>query len=396
MIEPISVEGPRALDAVHRLAPSIRACAGEIDAARELPRPLFEALADARLFLLALPRSLGGMELDLPTYVTVLEELGRADASTAWIVNQVAIFSTYSIGMAPEAARQIWLETPRCIVANTPAKNARALAVSGGYRVTARQGFSTGCRHAAWIAAQGEVTESGATRLVDGQPETRYFFVPASDVEIIDTWRVRGMRGTGTHDFSITDVFVPEARSVRSFTPPPVSSPFSEVGPLYRIPRTLLFAAGDAGIALGVARTSLDAFVKLAEGKIPRGMKTPLRDQTMIQSAVGRCEAHLRSGRAFLHETVRGVWPELCSKGALQREQRALLRLCTTHAIRLAVEVVDAVYDAAGATAIYESHPIQRCFQDIQVIRQHVQGRLTHYELAGAHWLGVPLDEERL
>jgi alkylation response protein AidB-like acyl-CoA dehydrogenase len=379
------------LDIARELAPKIRSCADEIEAERELPRPLFEALADAGLFRLALPRSLGGAELDLPTYIQVIEEMGKADASTGWIINQGAIFATYAARMPLHVARAIWVETPRAVVANTPAATARAVVVPGGYRVTGRQGFSTGCRHASWLAAHAQVLEDGRLRLEkDGQPEARYVFVAAADAELLDTWRVRGMRGTGTHHFAVNDVFVPAERSVLSAT-----APLRETGPLYRIPRTLLFASGDAAVALGVSRSCLDAFFDLAGVKTPRATPGLLRDQPMVQAHVGQAEACLRSGRAFLTETVSEVW-SAASAGTLTLDQRAALRLATTHTIRLAVQVVDTVYNAAGATAIYEDHPLQRHFQDIHVISQHLQGRLTHYELVGRHWLGLPIDQSRL
>jgi indole-3-acetate monooxygenase len=379
------------LDAARALAPRVRAAAEEIEAARELPRPLFEALADAGLFHLLIPRSLGGPELDPPTYIQVIEELGKADASTAWAVNQGAVFATYSARMPRETARTIWTDTPRAVVANTPAPTATAVPISGGYRVTGRQGFSTGCRHAAWLAAHATVVENGEPRrLPDGQPDARYLFVPVAEGELLDTWTVRGMRGTGTHHFAVTDVFVPESRTVLSVNPP-----FYEKGPLYQIPRTLLFASGDAAAALGVARACLDAFIELAGAKSPRGMAL-LRDQPMIQSALGYAEADLRAGRAFLTETVGEVWAKATTTGALTLDERAALRLATTHGIRLAVKVVDAVYNAAGVTAIYDGTLLQRQFQDIHVISQHLQGRLAHYELVGRHWLGLSVDEARL
>jgi alkylation response protein AidB-like acyl-CoA dehydrogenase len=377
------------LETARKLAPAIRAAVDETEARRELPPALFEALADARLFQLALPRSLGGLELDLPTYVQVIEELGKADASTAWVVNQLAVFATYAARMPREAAAAVW-SGPRSVVANTPAATATAVVVPGGYRVTGRQGFSTGCRHAVWLAAHAQVVENGAVRLDGREPETRYLFVPAAEAELLDTWRVRGMRGTGTHHFAVRDVLVPEARTVLS-----VTAPLVETGPLYRLPRTLVFAAGDAAIALGVARTCVTAFVELAGAKAPRGMAL-LRDQARVQDDLGHAEAHLRSGRAFLAETVREVWAAATASGGLTMDERTVLRLATTHAIRLAVRVIDTVYNAAGATAVYESHPIQRHFQDIHVISQHLQGRLAHYELVGRHWLGLPVDEARL
>jgi alkylation response protein AidB-like acyl-CoA dehydrogenase len=379
------------LETARKLVPMIRAAADEIEAARELPRPLFEALADAGMFHLAVPRAIGGAEIDLPTYVQVIEELGKADASTGWIVNQGAIFATYAARMPRDVARAIWTDTPRSVVANTPAPSARAVVVPGGYRVTGRQGFSTGCRHAAWIAPHAQIVESGEPRLERGQPETRYLFVPVAEAELLDTWTVRGMRGTGTHHFAVHDVFVPAERTVLSAT-----APLREPGPLYRIPRTLCFASGDAAVALGMARTGLETFFELAGSKTPRAMPSLLRDQSMVQVHVGQAEAALRSGRAFLMETVRELWATVAAGGAPTLDQRATLRLATTHGIRLAAQVIDTVYNAAGVTAAYDGHPLQRHFQDIHVITQHLQGRLAHYELVGRHWLGLPVDEARL
>jgi alkylation response protein AidB-like acyl-CoA dehydrogenase len=145
-----------------------------------------------------------------------------------------------------------------------------------------------------------------------------------------------------------------------------------------------------------MARTCLETFFELAGSKTPRAMPAPLRDQPMVQAQVGQAEAALRSGRAFLVETVRDLWAMVTSNGALTLDQRAALRLATTHGIRLAAQVVDTVYNAAGVTAAHDGHLLQRHFQDIHVITQHLQGRLAHYELVGRHWLGLPVDEARL
>jgi alkylation response protein AidB-like acyl-CoA dehydrogenase len=215
-------------------------------------------------------------------------------------------------------------------------------------------------------------------------------FVPVAEARLLDTWQVRGMRGTGTHHFAVEDVFVPEERTVRS-----VTAPLVETGPLYQIPRTLLFASGDAAVALGLARTCLATFYDLAGAKVPRAMPGLLREIPMVQADVGRAEADLRAGRAFLTEAVQEVW-EAAAAGALSLDHRANLRIATTHAIRLAVRIVDTVYNAAGATAVYESQLLQRHFQDVHVISQHMQSRLANYELVGRHWLGLKIDEQRL
>jgi alkylation response protein AidB-like acyl-CoA dehydrogenase len=380
------------LDVVQKLVPQIRSYADEIEASRELPRSLFEVLADAGMFHMALPRSLGCLEIDLPTYIQVIEELGKADASTAWVINQGGIFATFAARMPHDVARSIWIDIPRSVVSNTPAATAEAIVVPGGFRVTGEQGFSTGCRHASWVAPHAQVIENGQPRLLEnGQPETRYLFVPVAEAELLDTWHVRGLRGTGTHHFAVHDVFVPKARSLLAAT-----APLIETGPLYQMPRTLLFASGDASVALGVARACLNAFIDLAGAKAPRAMSGLLRDEPMVQADVGRAEAQLRAGRALLTETVRETWACVSAGGTLSLDQRAALRIAATHTIRLAVEVVDTVYNAAGATAVYDGNPIQRAFQDIHVMSQHLQSRRAHYQLVGRHWMGLPIDDGRL
>jgi indole-3-acetate monooxygenase len=380
------------LDLARELAPQVRSYADETEAERELPRPLFEALADAGMFHLALPRSLGCAELDLPTYIQVIEALARADGSTAWAINQGAIFATFAARMPPQVARAIWIDTPRGVVSNTPAPVAQAVVVPGGYRVTGRMGFSTGCRHASWVAPHAQIIENGhPRRLPDGQPETRYLFVPVGEAELLDTWHVRGLRGTGTHHFAVHDVYVPAERSLLART-----APLIETGPLYQIPRTLAFASGDAAVALGVARTCINTFYELAGAKNAWGTHGMLCEQPLVQADVGQAEAHLRAGRALLTETVRDIWDTVSTAGTLSLDQRAALRIAATHTIRLAIQVVDTIYNAGGATSVYEGNLIQRCFQDIHVISQHVQSRRSHYELVGRHWLGLPVDETRL
>jgi len=383
---------PSTVELARNLAPSIRANADEIDAKRALPRPLFEAIADAGLFHMAIPSAIGGGEIDFPAYVQTIEEIGKADASTGWMINQGAIFATYSARMPEAMARSIWIEPPRAVVSNTPGPTAKAIVVPGGFRVTGRQGFSTGCRHATWVAAHAQVIENGEVRLkADGKPEARYIFVPVAQAEMLDTWNTRGMRGTGTHHFAVEDVFVPAERSVLA-----VGAELVHTGPLYKIPRTLAFASGDSAVALGMARSCLETFFELAGSKTPRYVQGLLRDQAMVQFSVGQAEAALRSGRAFLMEAVADIWNEAVTTGAVTLEKRAVLRLATTHGIRLAAQVIDAVYNASGATAAFADHLLQRHFQDIHVITQHVQGRMSHYELVGKHWMGLEIDQSRL
>src|SRR5215218_7130990 len=299
------------LEAARRLAPLVRENAAKTDADRELPKPVFHALADAGLYLMGVPRAVGGLEIDFPTYVQVLEELGKADASTAWTVSQGANFATYSARMSRKAAREIWIDTPRSVISNTPGATAKAVVVPGGFRVTGRQPFSTGCMHASWMAAHAQVIENGEVRLRNGKPEVRWCFVPRAEVEIFDAWHTKGMRGTGTHTFEVKDVFVPEERTV-FYSGAPIVSP----GPRYKIPITLGFGAGDGMVALGLARNCIDAFFEVAGTKAPRHMHGLLRDQPISQMAVGKAEAAVGSGRAYLLQAAHEIWDEARSTDA--------------------------------------------------------------------------------
>jgi alkylation response protein AidB-like acyl-CoA dehydrogenase len=340
---------------------------------------------------MAIPRSLGGGEIDLPTYAQIIEEIGKADASTGWVVNQGAIFGTYAARMPHAVARAIWIDPPRAVVSNTPGATAHAVVVPGGYRVTGRQPFSTGCRHSSWIAAHGQIIENGQVRQKDGKPEARYFLIPVGEVELLDTWHTRGMRGTGTHHFEVKDVFVPEERTVFAKGAPQLRG-----GARYKIPFTLSFAGGDAAVALGLARSCLDAFYELAGAKTPRYVQGLLREQPITQFAAGQAEAALGAGRAFLMDAVGEIWDEAVATGAVSMERRANLRLAGTHAIRLACQIVESIYPLCGATAAFDGNLIQRHFQDIHVITQHVQGRVQHYELIGQYAMGLAFDETRL
>jgi alkylation response protein AidB-like acyl-CoA dehydrogenase len=384
---------PSLIEAARLLAPLVRENADKIEADRELPKPVFHALADAGFYLMGVPRAVGGLEVDFPTYVQVIEEVGKADASTAWTISQGANWATYSARMSRKAAREIWIDTPRSVVSNTPAPTAKAVVVPGGFRITGRQPFSTGCMHASWIAAHVQVIENGEVRLRGGKPEVRYCLMPRAQVEIIDAWHTKGMRGTGTHSFEVKDVFVPEERTVFTSGAPIVSP-----GPRYKIPLTLGFAAGDGMVALGVARSCIDAFFEVAGTKAPRNMQGLLRDQPISQFAVGKAEADLRTGRAYLMQAVNEIWDDATSTDApvASLNSRTNLRLAATHAIHQAAKVVQSLYQLSGATAVFDGVLLQRLMADMNVITQHSQARLAHIEIVGKHCLGLEIDDSRL
>jgi alkylation response protein AidB-like acyl-CoA dehydrogenase len=219
----------------------------------------------------------------------------------------------------------------------------------------------------------------------NGTPDLRLLFFLPADVEVIDTWHVAGLRGTGSNDFTMADVFVPERRAVW-FSQPPV-----QPGPLYGLPAIALFAALIGCVSLGIARHALDAFADLAGAKTPTGSQVLLREKAMAQAQLGEAEGLLRAGRAFLYETVATAWETaLCGK-RLTWEQRGLLWLAATQAALQASQAVDLVFRAGGASSVYAATPLERCLRDIRTAAQHVCVTPTNYEFAGRLYLELDL-----
>jgi alkylation response protein AidB-like acyl-CoA dehydrogenase len=371
------------LTAARELAPRIATAVDEIDRERELPDELFAELADKGFFRLLVPRSLGGGEIDYLEHLSIVQTFAEVDGSTAWCINQNNVFATVSAKMPEPLAREIW-GAPRAVVANGPPTNAFAIPVSGGYRLTGRWNFSSGCRHATWMAAVAPVKHpSHDTEPSRDKGEDRMLIMPKEQVNLVDVWQVNGLRGTGTFSFEVKDVFVPGERTFN-----PSDSPREE-GPLYVMPMLLLFASGFACAALGVARSALNAAIELAGGKRPRLDRNLLRDKSVVQREIGKAEAIWGSARAFLLETAAAAWESACQVHALTLEERIRLRLASTHAIRMAAAVVDIAYEVCGSDSIFEHKLIQRRFQDAHVITQQIQGRMAHYETAGQFFLGL-------
>ena len=372
------------LDKAASLAEQVAACADRIDDERQLPPELAASMADDGFFRLLLPRSLGGAELAHPDFRRILRVFGPVDASVAWCINQNNVFSTNSTRMPRKTAREIW-DNPRAVVTNGPPTAAsRAVPVEGGYRLSGSWNFSSGSDHATWIAALAPVgyPEQKLDASVNRQG-ARILLMPKEEVRILDFWQVPGLRGTGSFSFEVKDLFVPLARAYEPGSPP------VEEGPLYRIPTTLLFASGFATVALEVARKSLDIAIETSASKITRQAGTLLQDQQTTHRLLGQAEATWRSAEIFLRSAADAVWEEVTRNPQPDLGKRIELRLASTHAIRMAAQVVDTAYNLCGSGAIFAYNPIQRRFQDMHVITQHTQGSYGHYDTAGQFLLGL-------
>jgi alkylation response protein AidB-like acyl-CoA dehydrogenase len=366
------------------VAPELAAAAAEIECRRELPEPVVAALAERGFFRLLLPRSLGGAELLPASFVPVIEEIAKADASTAWCLNQASGCSMTAAYLDPAAACEIF-GGPRGILAWGPGPG-KSRAVDGGYRVTATFSFASGSHNATWLGCHVPVVEADGTPRLnpDGSPVVRTLLFPKTSARMTDIWHVIGLKGTGSDQFSVEDLFVPERHSASRD-----DEARHEEGLLYRFSSLQLYAAGFAGVAMGIARSTLDAFVALAHDKVPFRSGSTLHDNHLIQLQVAQGEAQLSGARAFLLRSLQEITAEVERAGHITLDQRMVIRLASTFAIHQSVQVVDTAYHAAGSTAIFEQNPFERRFRDIHTVSQQLQGRQEHFETVGQYLLGL-------
>jgi alkylation response protein AidB-like acyl-CoA dehydrogenase len=365
--------------AVRELAPSIAARREEIERARRLPRDLVDQLIAAGCFRAVVPRSHGGDELALLEYLTMLDELAGADGSVAWTVMIGSAAPVLLGGLPPASFDAIYADGPDVIVAGTFNPTGRGVSVDGGYRVSGQWSFASGCEHADWFLAHCFVD--------DGRmPPLRMMVLPAADVRIVDTWSTLGMRGTGSHAFTVADVEVAEDWSYSIFEPHELD--FTAL----RIPELCLSTMAFAAVAVGIAAGALADIVELAAGKVPMFAESTLAANPLFRNQLGEADATLRAARALLHREAAEASAMAVDGTPFDDPVRARIRSATTWIAAAASHVVDVAYRAGGGTALYDSSPLQHRLRDIHTLEQHFGLKLDTYTLAGAVLAGQEVD----
>ena len=391
MLNRVSTDNSAAtlLERARQLQPLIEGAADRIEKEREIPAGVLAALHDSRLFRMLIPRSCDGEELEPAAFFEVMEAIATADASVAWCIGQGSGVSMAAAYLKPEVAHEIFGAPDAVVASGPPDRNSKAIVVDGGYRVIGTWTFASGSRHAQWLGGHSTVCErDGSPRLdADGKPlEQRTMLFPKSSATMTDVWQVMGLKGTGSDNYSVKDLFVP---ADYTFTRE-LAADRRESGPLYRFSIFNMFGVAFSAVALGIARKVLDDFIKLAKEKVPFTSTALLRDNGQIQSQVGLSEARLQASRTYVLETFRTLYAQVAAGGSLTHEQRINNRIVTTYAIQQAREVVNFAYHAAGATAIFESNPFERRFRDLHTVTQQGQGHYSNFEALGQTLLGTP------
>lgn len=367
------------------LGPAIVAAADELERTRRIPAPLLEQLHASRLLRMQLPRSVDGDQTDPMTYLAAIEELSRHDGSIGWnvfVANSSALIAPF---LEPDVAREIFAN-PKAVVAWGPPNACKATAVDGGYLISGKWDFASGCRQATWMGAHGPVVERDGSLRRDAKGHTaiRSLLFPVSEATLLDTWNPIGLRGTASDSYRVDNLFVAERFSGTRNEP----ELRRERGPLYAFTMQGLYAVGVAGVALGLARAMLDEFVELARRKAPRYL-TRLADNAVIQADVARAEASLGASRAYLVDTLATIYAHADDIAPIDIADRARVRLACTHAIHASLEVADFTYKGAGVDAIFPGSPFERRFRDIHTVSQQIQSRSAHYEAVGRILLGT-------
>jgi alkylation response protein AidB-like acyl-CoA dehydrogenase len=362
------------LDATREAASTAAGLADEGERERRLPQASSEAIRDAGVYRMLVPASLGGGEVRITEMVEALEILGRADGAAGWCAMVAATAGLALAHLDPGTAGEVF-SSPETVLVGVFAPRGRAERSGDRLTVNGRWPFGSNIANSDWVLG-------GC--MIEGEAAPRLVLIRRDEVEVIDTWNVAGLRGTGSHDFAVSDLELPAARAADPATT-------FEPGPLYILPMFSTLAIGIAAVALGIAGAAVDDLVELASVKVPRGSRRRLAEREVVQAAVARSRGEVMAARALLLAEAAGGWAEAVD-GEIGLERRASLRIAATHAANAAVRATDEVFRHGGAGSIYETSSLQRRFRDVHVAAQHMMVAPPTYELAGRVELGLEIE----
>jgi alkylation response protein AidB-like acyl-CoA dehydrogenase len=370
------------LGSIRALEPEIARSMEAMDRERMVPMSLIYEMRNLGLFRMSWPRHWGGYEADPLTQIEIFEEVSRLDGSVGWIATFGALNGFAAAKLDPTACRELF-PTPDTVSAGQYAPIGRAERTKGGFKVTGHWSFGSGCRHAEIMSGGVIVFENGAPRLdANGLPETRMALFPTAQCTILlDTWDTVGLRGTGSHDYTVKDLFVPYEHTFSFFDPPKFNGPLFSFAPLF------LFS--HVPMPLGIARAAIDAAVALGSQKRTWPTGRYLKDDAKFQEDIAEAEAALGAARSYVFAAIGDLWEALSRERAPTARERAQFRLSLIHVTRAAKDVVSQVYDAAATSAIHCGNSLDRQLRDILTVSQHRVVQTKMYRPIGQTLLGL-------
>ncbi len=375
------------LDGARALQGELSSRAQEMEDVRRLPADLAAKLAEAGLFRMVTPSAYGGLECTPRQIVDAVEAVAEANASAGWCVMIGATTAMNAAYMSPDMAREVYND-PMTITGGVFAPMGKAIVDGDDFIVSGRWQWGSGSANCTWLCGGAMVFENGEMRtLPSGRPDARMMVFPADDAELIDTWHVMGLKGTGSGDLAVENVRVPKARSVSLV----VDKPYVD-GALYKFPAFGLLSLGVAATAMGNTKGALQAFTDLASVKKNQGSRKTLGERAPIQLEMARMTAAFRAARAYLHDEIEQTWDVAQAEGEIPVERRAALRMACTHMVRTGADICRTCYDLGGGAALFQASDLQRRFRDAHAMTQHIVTAPATWELTGRLLFGVPTD----
>ncbi|MEO1304284.1 MAG: acyl-CoA dehydrogenase family protein [Pseudomonadota bacterium] len=375
------------LSAARALQPELANRAQEMEDARRLPADLAAKIAEGGLFRMVTPAAYGGLECSPKQIVDAVEAVAEANASAGWCVMIGATTAMNAAYMEPSMARQVY-DDPHIITGGVFAPMGKAVVEGDDYIVSGRWQWGSGSANCTWLCGGAMVFENDELRrLPSGRPDTRMMIFPADEVELIDTWHVMGLKGTGSGDLVVSNVRVPKARSVSLVA----DAPYVD-GALYKFPAFGLLSLGVAAAAMGNAKGALNAFIDLGRVKKNQGSKKTLGERATVQTEAAKLMAQFRAARAYLHDEIDQTWVVAQTSEDIPVERRAALRMACTHMVRTGADIARTCYDLGGGAALFEASDLQRRFRDAHAMTQHIVTAPATWELTGRLLFDLPTD----
>lgn len=361
----------RAADLATRFAP----LAEDFDRNRQLAQSASDAMAEAGFYRLFVPQHLGGLEASPVVSAQIFERLAQGNAACGWVAF-IAATSGSTLASIPETTARAIFSHPNVMVAGVFAPSGKAQLDGTNVTVNGRWQWGSGTQNADWVLG-GCMIDDGSDRAAQ-----HMVLMPAQEINFLDTWYVSGLQGTGSTDFEVSDLTLPQGHIVGYDNHRPPKTP------LYQFPQFTLLAIGIGAVALGIARAAINELVDLAQSKKRINSKATLADRAHSHLEVARAEATLRSARAFYFESIESAWATAMANEKVSIDQRRDIRLATTYAVEASIKTVDAMYTLGGGASVYRESPLQRHFRDVHMASQHIMVAPSTLETVGRLYLG--------
>ncbi|MGH7733363.1 MAG: acyl-CoA dehydrogenase family protein [Gemmatimonadales bacterium] len=388
---PADIDAQPVVQAAAAIQPVLRSFRDEIERDQRFPKALVEELRAAGFYRLIVPGSRGGLQADPLTYLRVVELLAEGCGSVGRNLANNSVVQLVMLGLPDDGVHEIHAKGPDVGAGTAVQGGGQAIPVAGGYRVSGRWSFGSGSQEAAWMLGSFQILDDGKPRLSpEGKPLYWRGVFPRAETETVPgSWDVTGLRGTGSFDWTVSDVFLPERRTMVHAGIPLDNQWDRWPGVTYQLPTQCWIGPHHSAVITGIARAGIDALIDLAGGKTPRGRTGLLCDNPQVQDAVGRADAILNAGRAYRSAMITELWNTVASGKETTLEQRARCRLASTHAADSARQAMDLVYRHGGSTSFKRESRLAECWRDLHVVGQTVTIAPEWYPIGGRVYLGV-------